>query len=651
MIRSVCTMSRFCSPSSGLVPRFLVVRYNNSAPKTATLRYVSSSNLRCFSSNTSTPEPSDTAKDNINSVVKKFTFSGIFEVWMNGLIQQEKEESVVKEANNATPSVTHQEKEESVVNEANNTTPPVTQQEKEESSADEAKKTTPSVTQQEKEESSVVEAKKTTPSAIDLALKSVVKVFTVSSKPRLFQPWQIRFLISGKKIITNAHVVANHTSVKVKKHGSATKYKAKVRMIGHECDLAILEVDSDEFWEGMNFLELGDVPKLQEEVHLVGYPCGGDSISVTKGVVSRVELREYSHSSAELLTIQIDAAINSGNSGGPVFLGNKVAGVAFEGLFWSDGIGYMIPTPVVKHFLDGVEEKHVSFGSMNLSYQTMGNAQLRDYFKMSKDMTGILVNEINPLSDAYNFLKKDDVILSIDGVRIGNDSKGTIVFTYIIFFLHFKCVPLNLPHVCTVPFLNQDRVTFKHLVSMKKPSETALIKVLREGKEYEFNVGLKPVQPLVPLYNFDKLRSYYIYGGFLFVPLSQPYIDGSYMCECSSKKMPKKANEQIVIISQILEDDINAGYGSFEDLQVKKVNGIEVDNLKHLCQVIEECSTGYLRLDLENEKVLILNNKWARKATSTILKDLKIPSAMSDDLQPRQVNRGRLSTRHIKKKK
>ncbi|CDY66495.1 BnaCnng51110D [Brassica napus] len=122
------------------------------------------------------------------------------------------------------------------------------------------------------------------------------------------------------------------------------------------------------------------------------------------------------------------------------------------------------------------------------------------------------------------------------------------------------------------------------------------------------------------------------------------------MCECSSKKMPKKASEQIVIISQILEDDINAGYASFEDLQVKKVNGIEVDNLKHLSQVIEECSTGYLRLDLENEKVLILNNKLARKANSTILKELKIPSAMSDDLQPRQVNRSRLvSPRHSKK--
>lgn len=102
----------------------------------------------------------------------------------------------------------------------------------------------------------------------------------------------------------------------------------------------------------------------------------------------------------------------------------------------------MIPTPVVKHFLDCVEEKHVSFGSMNISYQMMGNAQIRDYFKMSKDMTGILVNEINPLSDAYNFLKKDDVILAIDGVPIGNDSKGTSI-AYII----FQCVLLNLPHV------------------------------------------------------------------------------------------------------------------------------------------------------------------------------------------------------------
>ncbi|ESQ28815.1 hypothetical protein EUTSA_v10019498mg, partial [Eutrema salsugineum] len=217
------------------------------------------------------------------------------------------------------------------------------------------------------------------------------------------------------------------------------------------------------------------------------------------------------------------AAINSGNSGGPVIMGDRVVGVAFESLFWSDGIGYIIPTTVVKHFLNGVEQ-HVSFGSVNLSYQTMENAQIREYYKMSDEMTGILINEINPFSDAHKFLKKDDVILAIDGVSIGNDSK-----------VHFR---------------KQETITFKHLVSMKKPCETALVKVLREGKEHEFNISVKPVQPLVPTQHFDKHRSYCIYGGVVLVALTKPYIDSSYISESFLGKMPKKAVEQIVIISQ-----------------------------------------------------------------------------------------------------
>jgi hypothetical protein len=68
--------------------------------------------------------------------------------------------------------------------------------------------------------------------------------------------------------------VADHTFVLVRKHGSPTKYRAEVQAIGHECDLAILVVESEEFWEGMNFLELGDIPYLQEAVAVVGYPQG-----------------------------------------------------------------------------------------------------------------------------------------------------------------------------------------------------------------------------------------------------------------------------------------------------------------------------------------------------------------------------------------
>ncbi|KAI3748445.1 hypothetical protein L6452_11513 [Arctium lappa] len=464
-------------------------------------------------------------------------------------------------------------------------------------------------------------------SAIELALDSVVKIFTVSSSPNYLLPWQNKsqresmgsgFVIYGKRIVTNAHVVADHTFVLVRKHGSPTKYRAEVKAVGHECDLAILVVESDEFWEGMKFLELGDIPFMQEAVAVVGYPQGGDNISVTKGVVSRVEPTQYVHGATQLLAIQIDAAINPGNSGGPAIMGEKVAGVAFQNLSGAENIGYIIPVPVIKHFVDGVEASgnYAGFCSLGLSCQPTENIQLREYFGMRPDLTGVLVSKINPLSDAHNVLKKDDIVLAFDGVPIANDG--------------------------TVPFRNRERITFDHLVSMKKPNETAIVRVLRDGEELELTVTLRPLKPLVPIHQFDKVPSYFVFAGLVFVPLTQPYLheygedwyntSPRRLCERALRELPKKPGEEIVILSQVLMDDINVGYERLADLQVKKVNGIEINNLKHMCQLVEECKEERLRLDLDDERVIVLSYDRARTATSHILKRHRIPSAMSIDL-------------------
>ncbi|KAJ0234457.1 Protease Do-like 10 [Hirschfeldia incana] len=471
-------------------------------------------------------------------------------------------------------------------------------------------------------------------SAVDLAMDSVVKIFTVSTSPSYFLPWQNKsqresmgsgFVISGRRIITNAHVVADHSFVLVRKHGSPIKHRAKVEAIGHECDLAVLVIDDSEvFWEGMNSLELGDIPLLREEVFVVGYPQGGDNISVTKGVVSRVEPTQYVHGATQLMAIQIDAAINPGNSGGPAIMGNRVAGVAFQNLAGGENIGYIIPTPVIKHFINGVEEsgKYTGFCSMGVSCQPMENAQIRSIYQMSSEMTGVLISKINPLSDAHRILKKEDVILAFDGVPIGNDG--------------------------TVPLRKKERITFDHMVSMKKPDETAMVKVLREGKKHEFSITLRPLQPLVPVHQFDQLPSYYIFAGFVFVPLTQPYLheygEDWYntcprrLCERALRDLPEKSNQQLVIISQVLMDDINTGFERLAELQVKKVNGVEVDNLRHLCQLIENCDTENLKLDLDDGRVLALKYQDARLATSLILKRHRIASAMSSDLLIEQNN-------------
>ncbi|KAJ4810393.1 protease Do-like protein [Rhynchospora pubera] len=463
--------------------------------------------------------------------------------------------------------------------------------------------------------------------AIELALDSVVKVFTVSSSPNYFLPWQNKaqresmgsgFVIPGRRIVTNAHVVADHTFVLVRKHGSPTKYKAEVQAVGHECDLALLSVENKEFWEGMHFLELGDIPFLQEAVAVVGYPQGGDNISVTKGVVSRVEPTQYAHGAAQLMAIQIDAAINPGNSGGPAMMGDKVAGVAFQNLSGAENIGYIIPVPIIKHFIAGIEEKgkYVGFCSLGLACQPTENSQLREHFRMRPDTTGVIINKINPLSDAAKVLKKDDVVLSFDGVPIANDG--------------------------TVPFRNRERITFDHLVSMKKPGEKAILKVLRDGIEHELSISVRPLQPLVPVHQFDKLPSYYIFAGFIFVPLTQPYLheygedwyntSPRKLCEKALRELPNKPGEQLVILSQVLMDDINTGYERLSELQVKKVNGVEVENLKHLCRLVEGCQDESLKFDLDEGRVIVLNYKNAKLATSRILKRHRIPTAMSSDL-------------------
>ena len=62
----------------------------------------------------------------------------------------------------------------------------------------------------------------------------------------------------------------------------------------------------------MDALEFGDLPLLDDDVVVVGFPTGGDNVSVTRGVVTRVYIQTYNHSGAHVLAIQIDAAIKSG---------------------------------------------------------------------------------------------------------------------------------------------------------------------------------------------------------------------------------------------------------------------------------------------------------------------------------------------------
>lgn len=463
-------------------------------------------------------------------------------------------------------------------------------------------------------------------------MDAVVKVFCVHTEPNFSLPWQRKkqysssssgFIIGGRRVLTNAHSVEHYTQVKLKKRGSDTKYLATVLAIGTECDIAMLTVSDDEFWEGVSPVEFGLLPALQDAVTVVGYPIGGDTISVTSGVVSRMEILSYVHGSTELLGLQIDAAINSGNSGGPAFNDKgKCVGIAFQSLKHEDveNIGYVIPTPVIMHFIRDYEKsgEYTGFPILGIEWQKMENPDLRKAMGMASDQKGVRVRRIEPTAPESQFMKPSDIILSFDGVDIANDG--------------------------TVPFRHGERIGFSYLVSQKYTGETAVIRVLRKSRVLEFSIKLATHKRLIPAHIKGRPPSYYIIAGFVFTAISVPYLRSEYgkdyeydapvkLLDKHLHSMAQSPNEQLVVVSQVLVSDINIGYEDIVNTQVLAFNGKPVKSLKELAAMVESCSEEFLQFDLEYEQIVVLETKTAKAATPDILTTHCIPSAMSDDLK------------------
>ncbi|RXH84290.1 hypothetical protein DVH24_027189 [Malus domestica] len=428
------------------------------------------------------------------------------------------------------------------------------------------------------------------------------------------------------KSLQDADFLNAVVKVKVKRRGDDTKYVAKVLARGVDCDIALLSVESEEFWKGAEPLQLGSLPHLQESVTVVGYPLGGDTISVTKGVVSRIEVTSYAHGSSDLLGIQIDAAINPGNSGGPAFNDKgECIGVAFQ-VYRSEeaeNIGYVIPTTVVSHFLDDYERngKYTGFPCLGVLLQKLENPALKACLKV-ESIEGVLVRRVEPTSDAHNVLKEGDVIVSFDDVHVGCEG--------------------------TVPFRSNERIAFRYLISQKFAGDVADIGIIRAGEYMKVKAVLHPRVHLVPFHIDGGQPSYLIIAGLVFTPLSEPLIDEE--CEDSiGLKLLAKARyslarfkgEQIVILSQVLANEVNIGYEDMSNQQIvsRNVPSNTSSSLYRPTPVLtvflcsqSACKDKYLVFEFEDNYITVLEREAALAASSCILKDYGIPSERSSDL-------------------
>jgi len=458
---------------------------------------------------------------------------------------------------------------------------------------------------------------------------SVVKVFSVHRRHNYDEPWQLHgqrrssgsgCIIANNRIITNAHVVADQTFIQVKRAGQARKYTAKVVVVAHECDLALLEVEEDSFFESAIPLTLGTLPSIRDDVAVYGFPIGGDSMCITEGVVSRVEHDRYSHSSARLLTCQIDAAINPGSSGGPVIKDNKIVGIAFQGGS-GENIGYMVPAPIINHFLEDIADgTYEGIPKLGISCQKMESPDIRASYHMDEDETGTLINKVYPGSPATDILMPEDVLLSIDGNRIANNG--------------------------TIEFRPGERTSFGYVVQSKHVGESVLCTVLRDAKQLDVSIQLsKPTgaMRLVPNEQYDVAPTYYILGGLVFEPLTKNFLRewGKQWYSRAPRHLTNyylngeltEDRKQVIVLVKVLPDEINLGYHDWGSNVVTSVNGSHISSITDLVEAFESNIGDYHVIVDEAERRLILDRKKVDAAGHQILKKYRITSDRSEDLK------------------
>ncbi len=458
--------------------------------------------------------------------------------------------------------------------------------------------------------------------------ESVVKIFSTTRPPDPTRPWTkgsrrdvsgSGVVISNNRILTNAHVVRYAREVFVQPNNSSDKLPASIVAIAPGIDLAILKLEDESFFDTHPAaLFSSDLPEVGQSLSAFGYPIGGDAMSITEGIVSRIEYSGYYQGTLGL-RIQIDAPINPGNSGGPAFADDKVIGLVFSGIPDAQNIGYLIPVQEIRAFLDDIEDgNYQGRPRLFVPLQTLENPALRKKLGIESGMSGLVVTNTK---NAESVFKKWDVVTAIGDKDI--DNAGMI------------SIEQNL------------RVDFRYMVPLLAHDNLVPITVWRNRELVEIQVPVSAQRDMLLKYLGNSYPSYFIYGPLVFTPVYADHLDwlGRALPLFIARDSPfiyrryellDEPGEQMVLLSsKLFSNRIAKGYdpGPFPILQ--SVNGHDITSLEQLVRLLRALEDEFVIFEWADRGVetLVFERDQIERATEEILEDNGVRSQFSDDLK------------------
>ena len=457
---------------------------------------------------------------------------------------------------------------------------------------------------------------------------SVVKIFSTARYPDPYKPWTKQgpreatgtgVVIEGKRILTNAHVVLYSSQVQVQANHSGDKYSATVESIAQGIDLAVLKLDDETFFDSRPPLPRATkLPAVKDSVLVYGFPTGGTNLSITKGIVSRIDFTMYNFP-ASGLRIQIDAAINPGNSGGPAVADDKMIGVAFSRLGGGDNIGYIIPCEEIELFLQDVADgRYDGKPAMFDALQTFENPALRPFLKVGRGVEGTIVTDVDDRDSAYP-LKPWDVITRIGETRIDNEGMVRV---------------------------GDIRVRFQYMIQKLARDGRVPMTIVRAGEELTIDLPLSPRRPMLIPDLEGSYPSYFVYGPLVFSTATQLFLAGLNNAAValagasnplSTRRTDRPAFEGealVVVASPFFPHKLSKGYSQTQSSVVQKVNGIPIRNLAHLVETLRDLKDEFVVFEFAGRRfeTPVFPRKEMESATEDILNDNGVRAQGSPDV-------------------
>ncbi len=451
---------------------------------------------------------------------------------------------------------------------------------------------------------------------------SVVKVFATMRYPDPFKPWSKQapsevtasgVVIEGKRILTNAHVVLYASQVQIQANAAGDKVPATVLAVAPGIDLAVLQLDDASFFETHPPLaRAATLPRIKDAVLAYGFPTGGNSLSITKGIVSRIEFVAYNYPVSGL-RIQVDAAINPGNSGGPAIAGDRMIGLAFSKLGGdTQNIGYIIPDEEVDLFLKDIADgRYDGKPAIYDELQTLENPALRAFLKLDNTVQGMVVHRPDK-SDAAYPLKEWDVLTRIGETPI--DNQGMIK-------------------------LDKDlRVSFAYMIQRVANNGTVPMTLVRAGKPVQIQLPVSAQHPTLVKDLHGGYPAYFIYGPLVFSTATWQMVSsfennagllrilGAVKSPLITRALdpPNAETEELVVVSSpFFPHKLANGYSNPAGSVVSSINGTHVRSLKHLVAVLRDLKDAFVTIEFDQKgnEALVFSRAAMLAATDDILTD------------------------------